>query len=101
MGFAKYLEDDMEIMTERQTAKELNALEPEILGIQKKYTYSPTKKASIMRYDIWIECRYCGCHFVFRAKDQEFYKSKGWPKPKTCKSCRATFKSIYKIASSF
>ena len=39
--------------------------------------------------DKTIKCVDCGCEFVFTARDQEFYKEKGFTnEPKRCKPCR-------------
>lgn len=38
--------------------------------------------------DETIKCVECGTDFVFTTRDQEFYKEKGFSKPKRCKMCR-------------
>ena len=39
--------------------------------------------------DKTIKCVDCGTEFVFTARDQEFYKEKGFTnEPKRCKACR-------------
>lgn len=39
--------------------------------------------------DKTIKCIDCGFEFTFTARDQEFYKEKGFTnEPKRCKSCR-------------
>jgi hypothetical protein len=42
-----------------------------------------------------IKCCDCGIDFMFTAKDQEFYNSKGFKDPpKRCKACRAKKKGL-------
>lgn len=39
--------------------------------------------------DKTIKCIDCGAEFTFTARDQEFYKEKGFTnEPKRCKACR-------------
>lgn len=39
--------------------------------------------------DKTIKCVDCGTEFVFSARDQEFYKEKGFTnEPKRCRECR-------------
>ena len=35
-----------------------------------------------------IKCQDCGKEFVFIEAEQNFYKTKNFPEPKRCKSCR-------------
>lgn len=35
-----------------------------------------------------VVCKECGYSFVITAKEQEWYKEKGFTEPKRCKDCR-------------
>ena len=35
-----------------------------------------------------IECQDCGKNFILTESERNFYKSKNFPEPKRCKSCR-------------
>ena len=48
-----------------------------------------------MSEDRWLTCQDCGDEFVFTARDQQFYKQKGYEEPKRCKPCRELKKSGY------
>ena len=39
-------------------------------------------------YDQHFTCADCGHDFVWTAKDQEFFREKGYQQPKRCKDCR-------------
>jgi DNA replicative helicase MCM subunit Mcm2 (Cdc46/Mcm family) len=39
-------------------------------------------------YDQHLTCADCGHDFVWTAKDQEFFREKGYQQPKRCKECR-------------
>jgi DNA replicative helicase MCM subunit Mcm2 (Cdc46/Mcm family) len=40
------------------------------------------------QYDQHLTCADCGHDFVWTAKEQEFYREKGYQPPKRCKDCR-------------
>lgn len=42
-----------------------------------------------------IRCQDCGVDFEFTERDQEFYKDRGFDKPKRCKPCRIKKKSNF------
>ena len=44
--------------------------------------------------DIVIKCAKCENDFVWTIKDQEFYKERGFYKPKFCKDCRKKIKVV-------
>lgn len=44
------------------------------------------------------KCKDCGENFTFSTREQEFYKEKGFPDPKRCKSCRQKRKNMRKEA---
>ena len=98
MGWAKYAEDNYEIMIERQRLAESNYPEPII-----KVSFEPKadntkliigfrtkegRKCINVKEDQYLYCRSCGRIFTFSAKSQEYYESKGWDAPKRCKVCR-------------
>ncbi len=44
---------------------------------------------SVMEYqDIQLKCVTCGREFIFTAKEQEFFQSKGFREPRHCRECR-------------
>jgi DNA replicative helicase MCM subunit Mcm2 (Cdc46/Mcm family) len=44
-------------------------------------------------YDQHLTCADCGHDFVWTAKDQEFFREKGYQQPKRCKDCRQAKKA--------
>jgi len=40
-----------------------------------------------------IVCKDCGSHFVFTAREQQFYQEKGFVEPVRCKDCRTAKKN--------
>lgn len=44
-------------------------------------------------YDQHLTCADCGHDFVWTAKDQEFFREKGYQQPKRCKECRQAKKA--------
>lgn len=44
--------------------------------------------------DIKIVCKDCGNEFTFTAREQEFYKEKGFSNPVRCKECREKRKAL-------
>ena len=98
MGWAKYAEDNYEIMIERQRLAESRSYEPiikvsfkpetdntkVIIGIKAKDNSKSFKE----KEDQYLYCRSCGRIFTFPVKSQEYYESKGWDAPKRCKVCR-------------
>ncbi|MCX6639452.1 MAG: zinc-ribbon domain containing protein [bacterium] len=38
--------------------------------------------------DIQIKCATCGREFIFTAREQEFFSSKGFKEPRHCRECR-------------
>lgn len=102
MGLAKYYEDNIEIMLERQTAMESKTQD---YLFNSKFVFTvPSSKISIINIkeeknsfdeykDEIIFCRDCGTSFLFTAKEQKQFDKKGWNNPKRCKRCR-DFRSI-------
>lgn len=99
MGWAKYFEDNQEIMCERQEAMQAHTQEPEIrivctgiLPTAKLVVEVKTEKhiAQIQKKyeDRYIICKDCGRIFLFASNAQKYYEKMGWDNPKRCKSCR-------------
>ena len=102
MGFAKYMEDNNEIISERLALME----ERERCYAAKQSTLKMTINISSMviaekvfaevkRKKKSIVCRDCGKVFTFSVQDQLFYEKKGWDSPKRCKACREHRKIRY------
>ena len=95
MGWAKYMEDNSDIITERQSQRaEEDHREPlkraivtgnDRVPIPTGKTSSPDQGSHNDRHLI---CQDCGRPFTFSVKDQLFYEKNGWNPPKRCKSCR-------------
>lgn len=100
MGWAKYTEDNMEIVRERLSQMTSCSIEHasfilhESVIIPSKALHArnaaPQTKTDA---DEFIVCRKCGKEFLFSANAKRIYKSRGWTRPKLCKSCRKTKKA--------
>ena len=100
MGWAKYMEDDLEIIENRN-----------VFGYYEVYSMSyPSrspaphiKKEPVGRIldvikttatfqdeyeDEYIFCKECGKMFSFTAENQKMFDNRGWDPPKRCKRCR-------------
>ena len=44
--------------------------------------------------DKTLTCKKCGKEWVWEAKEQKFFKEKGFFRPSMCKECRASIKTI-------
>lgn len=44
--------------------------------------------------DKTLTCKKCGKEWIWTAKEQKFFKEKGFFKPSMCKDCRATIKTV-------
>ena len=110
MGLAKYYEDDLEIIYERQAVMQSQNQDTEIkvictsvtpatkIGVElKKDSHESQEKYE----DRYIFCRDCGRVFTFSAGAQKHYKRKGWNEPKRCKCCRDRRNIRYLMCSSF
>ena len=108
MGWAKYCEDNIEIMMERQfmvqksevdvvrrtnnclaTNLILNIVETSVEASKTKYE------------DKYIMCKDCGKKFLFSAKTQKYFEKMNWDEPKRCKCCRSYRNTRYLMCSSF
>lgn len=108
MGWAKYCEDNMEIMLERQFMMQ----ESEIINVSKTNicidrTLNPnvnetSKAKSEVKYkDKYIICKDCGKKFLFSRKDQMHFNKMGWNAPKRCNCCRNYRDIRYLMCASF
>ena len=95
MGWAKYMEDNLEIMENRMNAYHRTAY---ITAYSPRITEPVTSHHQIVINDIPIDelilpkpliCRDCGCKIKFATEQQNYYSKMGWKPPKRCKKCRA------------
>ncbi len=98
MGWAKYYEDNLEIMYERLAARGSLKEEAEIRLVCTSIL--PKKKIMVeinedffvshnnQYKDKYIICKDCGRVFTFTANAQKHYAYKEWKEPKRCKCCR-------------
>ena len=99
MGWAKFVEDNMEMLDDRfyrpineeryqQEAiiQVCTILPVATFPIEVNVTVSCTKPSA--RPDRTLYCRDCGRAFRFSGKEQDFFETKGYRPPKRCKSCR-------------
>lgn len=86
MGWAKYAEDDYELVCERQTIMEVDfekaRVQTEIINMHS------TKERKNHAREILLVCKCCGKPFVFSSGEQRFYKENNLLEPKRCKECR-------------
>ena len=115
MGWAKYLEDNIEKTNERKfvsgshkqkTESEticssvilLTKLDAEVEHKQQIYI---SEYDNVEYKDKYIVCKNCGKKVLFSAKSQKNFDAKGWDAPKRCKSCRNLKNTRYLMRSSF
>lgn len=116
MGFAKYLEDNIEIMLERQF---MNVNQDEKTAVKildstnffslknvvikmKSEQQNPASICNDIKYtDKYIVCKDCGRKVLFSADSQKYFESKGRDAPKRCKKCRNYRNALYLMCSSF
>ncbi len=97
MGWAKYCEDNIEIMLERQMLRIERQIDTKII-VDFRTTIRPaanpiveeksTAKVTSKYEDKYIYCKECGRKFLFSGKQQSYFESRGWVPPKRCISCR-------------
>lgn len=107
MGWAKYYEDNLEIIYSRQKLRGQsteNLLEKKVtptiavqisIPAEAVKVHTPIKE----RKDQYIVCKDCGRKILFSVRDQLFYEKKGWNPPKRCKPCREFRKTCYLMRS--
>lgn len=109
MGWAKYFEDDLEIMFERQYMMQVKEYESSVIVTYSKNVKSISKNTnekqinnSPKKYENkYIVCQDCGEKFLFSEKSQKYFESKGWKEPRRCKTCRDFKNMRFLMASSF
>ncbi len=110
MGWAKYAEDNFEIMQERISMRQNCIVETEIKVVYKApvpilpqiVIQLSQETISEEKYeDIYIVCKDCGQKFLFTAGAQKHYAQKGWNPPKRCKSCRDFRNTRFLMCSSY
>lgn len=91
MGWAKYAEDNYEIMLERRRMAQTIRQEPQKLilyePLAKSYFHKPLAAIDKLE-DKYLICRDCGKRFLYSAKAQKYICEQGWVTPKRCKVCR-------------
>lgn len=113
MSWAKYTEDNIEIINERwflrdefpKTAnKQIKQIQQEdfeddwITDFVNLLSGNVVKKNQYE--DEYIICPDCGKRFLFSKKMQKQFALKGWKKPKRCKECRDR-RSVRSVMRSF
>ncbi len=95
MGWAKYFEDNLEIIHERQYMMEhIDNVIP--IKVRVEVAVEPiTIKPKKQYEDKYIFCKECGKPFLFSVKSQRFFESQNWENPKRCKCCREERKIKY------
>ncbi len=88
MGWAKYTEDNFEIMQERQNLMKEQRPIIKVYPSVIKPAAEPVRKQSVEYENRYLTCVGCGKIILFSPRDQIFFAEKGWNKPKRCKSCR-------------
>lgn len=109
MGWAKYMEDDLELIENRMGNQyyELYSLSypsplpaPRISVKPKAQTADTIWEHEIQK-EKRIICKDCGCQIVFSAEQQLLYSQRGWQPPKRCKKCRSLRETRFMMRSSF
>ena len=106
MGWAKYAEDNYEIILERQRGIEerqiiegafsnRTSLQPQAISVSYRMTCdNKSTYCSPKKNDVYLCCKDCGRVFTFTADAQQFFELKGWVAPKRCKVCRNHKKAL-------
>lgn len=111
MGWAKYYEDNVEIMYERKSAIPFYRQETEkrvvctgllpVANILVEIKEEVTVSQQILYKDKYIVCKDCGRKFLFSAKSQKYFGRMAWNPPKRCKCCRNYRNTRYLMCSSY
>lgn len=105
MGFAKYFEDDLEIMEERQYWTQTTETAPTLLISEKVVAIMDAMVVETMKQPIKTKakrktrklvCSECGTSFLFTGGEQCFYEKRNLLPPSRCPSCRDKRKAFYK-----
>ena len=95
MGWAKYQEDNLELLYDCKYMQDTPQYKPETQAVRHGSTarsvYTVEKKTELdVFYDKLLCCKDCGRQFRYSASAQKVYKEKGWAPPQRCKCCRET-----------
>lgn len=107
MGWAKYMEDNLEIISERLSRMdgERQHYEREQATVKVTVCIAPVllseKRAVAKREEKYIVCKDCGRVFSFPVKDQLYYEKMGWNPPKRCTTCREQRKIRHLMCSAY
>ncbi len=108
MGWAKYAEDNFEIINERfsQMEERKSHYTTELVTIKLTVNNSSVVKAekvsaTVKREEKCIICKDCGKVFIFSVRDQLFYDKMGWNPPKRCRTCREQRKNQHIICPAY
>ena len=104
MGWAKCLEDNIEMIWEREPFITLIAQPMQLKNegaVTLPHSVTATQPSLKKQYRAkrqhrktkYIICSDCGSTFPFSEKSRKFFASNNWPDPKRCKSCREKRKS--------
>ena len=99
MGWAKYYEDNLEIMHDRQNTREYSFYSTPV-KITVKVAIEPVPVIEEPKYKHRkLVCQDCGRKFRFSRRDQAFFEQNGWADPIRCKECRKNRKSHYLMSA--
>lgn len=123
MGWAKYMEDDMEIMQNRnanwnslgfsypqaqianhKTSSAISQVSPNcdtLIGVLTEFLDDTLVMSEESFSDKKLVCKSCGNQFSFPASKQRRFAKKGWNPPKHCKRCRELREAVYCMRPSF
>lgn len=119
MSWAKYMEDDMDIIQERNPEWNncyFSYPQTQVISCQpiKKqildFDYISDLLAEVLDFPVIAEttykdrkllCKCCGRPFLFTASSQKHFAKKGWNPPKRCKNCRSVREATYCMRPSF
>ena len=87
MGFAKYQEDNLELMYDRQYMQGAPQYRPASHLVLPTYTAEKKTEPDVF-FDKLLQCRACGKRFLYSASAQKVYKDLGREPPRICKCCR-------------
>ena len=86
MVWAKYEEDNLELLYDRQYMQDTPQYKPATRTI---CTVEKNAEPDVF-FDKLLRCKDCGRQFRYSAFAQKVYKEKGWAPPQKCKCCRET-----------
>ena len=102
MGFAKYAEDNFEIMEERRYWTQARETAPTILATSNAPLITRAKeeakhpiKTKPKKKTRKLVCCECGTSFLFTGGEQHYYEAHNLSEPKRCPSCRRARKRLY------